>query len=54
MKCILLRYLHKTFELKSKRSSLIKKKTDWSESKKETKLVALEDKMKKRGTNCTR
>ena len=29
------------------RSSLIRRKTDWSESKKETKLVALREKMGK-------
>ena len=39
IECIVLHYLHETFELKSKRSSLILKKT---KSKKETKLVAQE------------
>ena len=39
----------------SKRSSPIRRKTDWSENKKERKLVALRDKKrKKRHANCSR
>ena len=39
--------LRKIFELQLKRSSPIRRKTDWSESKKEIKLVALRDKKRK-------
>ena len=37
------------------RSSLIRRKTEWSESKKEAKLVALRDKKRKKlRENCSR
>ena len=47
MKRVILRHLLEIFEWNLKRSSLIRRKKDWSQSKKETKLVALRDKKRK-------